>query len=421
MPPPISIIIPALNEAESIGQVVAEMPWHLIAECIVVDNGSTDATASIATQPAPASSSRLAVTEPPASPAPTPRSPPAPSSSTWTATAPTSSPISRASSPPSRTTKPTSSSAPATAAPANPAPCSSPRSSPAISSALLLRILGKGRYTDMGPFRAIRRTSLEKLQMSELTYGWNLEMQIKAAQHHLRILEIPVDYRKRIGGTSKVSGDFKASHQSRCRILQVLFRVGFSRADNLSPLTSRRLTPSRRLTTRNPAQEPPPSQSSSSATLVPAGARSAWRCALAAAATQAVRRPGSGTPHRKEPFTPFSFSKTLEGHTLAVRRSRSGRSWQSRYLRLTFHFRDGSLDDDTTVFTQRESLPAHQRPSRPARTLLSKPLGFMFIDAAPLRSSPSPPKTARPIPGKTIIDLPADLANGLQLTLHVQP
>src|SRR6266853_3435017 len=50
MPPPISIIIPALNEAESIGHVVAEMPWHLIAECIVVDNGSTDATASIATQ-----------------------------------------------------------------------------------------------------------------------------------------------------------------------------------------------------------------------------------------------------------------------------------------------------------------------------------------------------------------------------------
>ena len=48
MLPPISIIIPALNEAESIGRVVAEMPWSSIAECIVVDNGSTDATASIA-------------------------------------------------------------------------------------------------------------------------------------------------------------------------------------------------------------------------------------------------------------------------------------------------------------------------------------------------------------------------------------
>src|SRR3981189_2600452 len=48
MPPPISIIIPALNEAESIGDVVSEMPWPSIAECIVVDNGSTDATAVIA-------------------------------------------------------------------------------------------------------------------------------------------------------------------------------------------------------------------------------------------------------------------------------------------------------------------------------------------------------------------------------------
>src|SRR3981081_3688086 len=50
MPPPISIIIPALNEAESIGHVVGDIPWQLIAECIVVDNGSTHAPASIATQ-----------------------------------------------------------------------------------------------------------------------------------------------------------------------------------------------------------------------------------------------------------------------------------------------------------------------------------------------------------------------------------
>jgi hypothetical protein len=94
---------------------------------------------------------------------------------------------------------------------------------------ILLRLLGKGRYTDMGPFRAIRRTSLEQLQMSELTYGWNLEMQIKAAQHNLRIREIPVGYRKRIGGVSKVSGDFKASLRAGARILAVLFRVGLSR------------------------------------------------------------------------------------------------------------------------------------------------------------------------------------------------
>jgi hypothetical protein len=64
--------------------------------------------------------------------------------------------------------------------------------------------------------------------MSEMTYGWNLEMQIKAIRHGLRIQEIAVDYRKRFGGVSKVSGDFKASVKAAVRILQVLFRTGFS-------------------------------------------------------------------------------------------------------------------------------------------------------------------------------------------------
>jgi hypothetical protein len=65
--------------------------------------------------------------------------------------------------------------------------------------------------------------------MSELTYGWNLEMQIKAAQLGLRIEEIVVDYRCRIGGVSKVSGDWKASLKAATRILEVLFRVGLRR------------------------------------------------------------------------------------------------------------------------------------------------------------------------------------------------
>lgn len=65
--------------------------------------------------------------------------------------------------------------------------------------------------------------------MSQLTYGWNLEMQIRAAQHNLRILEIPVNYRCRIGGVSKVSGNFTASIKAATRILTVLFRTGLSR------------------------------------------------------------------------------------------------------------------------------------------------------------------------------------------------
>ena len=63
----------------------------------------------------------------------------------------------------------------------------------------LIRALYGVRYTDMCPFRAIRRDALEKLQMREETYGWNLEMQMKAARAGLRILEIPVDHRCRSG------------------------------------------------------------------------------------------------------------------------------------------------------------------------------------------------------------------------------
>jgi len=81
------------------------------------------------------------------------------------------------------------------------------------------------RYTDMGPLRAIRRTSLQELGMTEMTYGWNLEMQIKAIQNNLRILEIPVDYRCRIGGQSKVSGDLAASFRAAIRIFGVFFRT----------------------------------------------------------------------------------------------------------------------------------------------------------------------------------------------------
>ena len=63
------------------------------------------------------------------------------------------------------------------------------------------------RFTDMSPFRAIRRDALERLGMREETFGWNLEMQMRAAAAGLRIVEVPVGQRRRAGGISKVSGD----------------------------------------------------------------------------------------------------------------------------------------------------------------------------------------------------------------------
>lgn len=84
------------------------------------------------------------------------------------------------------------------------------------------------RYTDMGPFRAISRAALERLQMSEMTYGWNLEMQMKAARDGLRILEVPVSYRLRQGGVSKVAGSLQGSIKAGVRIMKVFLAIGFS-------------------------------------------------------------------------------------------------------------------------------------------------------------------------------------------------
>ncbi len=71
----------------------------------------------------------------------------------------------------------------------------------------LIRLVYGVRYTDMSPFRAIRRESLDQLGMQDESFGWNLEMQMRAAAAGLRIVELPVGQRPRAGGVSKVSGD----------------------------------------------------------------------------------------------------------------------------------------------------------------------------------------------------------------------
>src|SRR2546423_11711362 len=92
---------------------------------------------------------------------------------------------------------------------------------------LILRLLYGVRYSDMCPFRAVRRKALAKLSMREETYGWNLEMQMKAARVGLRILEVPVNHRCRAGGESKVSGTLRGTFIAGARILATLVRVAF--------------------------------------------------------------------------------------------------------------------------------------------------------------------------------------------------
>jgi glycosyltransferase involved in cell wall biosynthesis len=85
-------------------------------------------------------------------------------------------------------------------------------------AAFFLNWLFKGRYTDLGPFRAIKFIKLLQLGMADLNYGWTMEMQIKALRHNLNITEIPVHYRKRYGGVSKVTGTFLGSIKALLKI-----------------------------------------------------------------------------------------------------------------------------------------------------------------------------------------------------------
>jgi glycosyltransferase involved in cell wall biosynthesis len=96
-------------------------------------------------------------------------------------------------------------------------------------------VLTGTRYHDMCAYRAIRRSALEALNMREMTYGWNIEMQIKAAQAGLRIQEIPLPYRCRAGGTSKVAGSLRGTLRASWRILATFVRVARSgRANKMS-------------------------------------------------------------------------------------------------------------------------------------------------------------------------------------------
>jgi glycosyltransferase involved in cell wall biosynthesis len=223
----VSVIIPALNEGESIGGVAASVPYEHVAECIVVDNGSSDDTAEIAR----AAGARVITSR---------RGYGAACKAGSDAALKTSTVL---------VFMDGDGSDVMADLPRLVAPIARGEADFVIGSrirghrepgsmlpsqvfaghlvGIFLRILHGFRYTDMGPFRAIRRSSLEQLKMAEMTYGWNLEMQAKAAQQHLRIVEIAVDYRCRRGGTSKVSGNLSASFKTGVRILAVLLRTSF--------------------------------------------------------------------------------------------------------------------------------------------------------------------------------------------------
>jgi glycosyltransferase involved in cell wall biosynthesis len=91
-------------------------------------------------------------------------------------------------------------------------------------AASLLRLFYGVCYTDLGPFRAILRDALKALAMTDKNFGWTVEMQIKARRHGLRVVEVPVRYRRRRAGESKVSGTAKGSILAGAKILWTILR-----------------------------------------------------------------------------------------------------------------------------------------------------------------------------------------------------
>ena len=92
----------------------------------------------------------------------------------------------------------------------------------------LMRLFWWHRFTDLGPFRAIRLSTLNQLEMNDENFGWTIEMQIKAVRKKCRILEVPVSYRRRIG-VSKISGTLSGTIRAGYKILFTIFkyRLGF--------------------------------------------------------------------------------------------------------------------------------------------------------------------------------------------------
>jgi hypothetical protein len=88
----------------------------------------------------------------------------------------------------------------------------------------LIRLLYKVRFTDLGPFRAIRYDKLLEINMQDTNFGWTVEMQVKAAKLKMRCTEVPVNYRRRIG-VSKVTGTIRGTIMAGYKILWTIFKL----------------------------------------------------------------------------------------------------------------------------------------------------------------------------------------------------
>lgn len=92
----------------------------------------------------------------------------------------------------------------------------------------LIKLFWRVQYTDLGPFRAVERKALERLQMNDQAFGWTVQMQLHAILHDVKTIEVPVDYKPRIGH-SKISGTISGTLKAGVAIIGTIVRTGLSR------------------------------------------------------------------------------------------------------------------------------------------------------------------------------------------------
>ena len=226
----VSVIIAALNEEEAIGRVIDDVPRQIADEIIVVDNGSTDRTAEVA-----AAAGARVVTEPPRGYGRAFRAGLRSLSADCKIVVFLDGDGSDYPEMMNRLVEPIIEGthdfviSSRTRGRRERGSMNWHQVFAGYMVGFFLRLLYGVRSTDMGPFRAIRRDALERLNMREETYGWPLEMQMRAARAGLRTLEVAVDYRRRAGGRSKIAGTIVGSTKAASRILFTLARIATER------------------------------------------------------------------------------------------------------------------------------------------------------------------------------------------------
>ncbi len=228
LPPFVSLVIPALDEEASIGRTLAALPRGLYSQVLVVDNGSTDGTAEVArahgatvvSEPrrgyGRACQAGIAALDPRAGIVVFMD---ADSSDVPDEARALVEPIAAG-----RADMVIGSRVLGRAEPGSLAPHQ--RFGNALATTLLHWLYGF-RYTDLGPFRAIRAGRLRELGMRDVDFGWTVEMQVRALRRRLRVIEAPVSYRRRIG-TSKISGSLRASLAAGWKIIGTILRLRFA-------------------------------------------------------------------------------------------------------------------------------------------------------------------------------------------------